>query len=106
MAAGLRTPEARAAAEDRADSCEVRRFLEPRRLLASGPPAVLGKHGRTPEEDAAAPHPAVEAPHHLREGFRSDDLIRPWKLLTTFAKDFDLTTSFAATFKAAARGDH
>ena len=31
--------------------------------------------------------------------------IRPWKLLTTFAKDFDLTTSFAATFKAAARGD-
>jgi radical SAM superfamily enzyme YgiQ (UPF0313 family) len=32
--------------------------------------------------------------------------IRPWKLLTTFAKDFDLTTSFAATFKAAARGDH
>jgi radical SAM superfamily enzyme YgiQ (UPF0313 family) len=31
--------------------------------------------------------------------------IRPWKLLTNFAKDFDLTTSFAATFKAAARGD-
>jgi hypothetical protein len=31
--------------------------------------------------------------------------IRPWKLLTNFAKDFDLTTSFASTFKAAARGD-
>jgi hypothetical protein len=32
--------------------------------------------------------------------------IRPWKLITNFAKDFDLTTSFASTFKAAARGDH
>lgn len=32
--------------------------------------------------------------------------IRPWKLLTNFAKDFDLTTSFASTFKAAARSDH
>ena len=31
--------------------------------------------------------------------------VRPWKLVTNFIKDFDLTTSFAATFKAANR-DH
>jgi len=29
--------------------------------------------------------------------------VRPWKLVTNFVKDFDLTTSFAATFKAANR---
>jgi len=29
--------------------------------------------------------------------------VRPWKLVTNFVKDFDLTTSFASTFKAATR---
>jgi len=31
--------------------------------------------------------------------------IRPWKLVTNFAKDFDLTTSFASSFKSSGRTD-
>ena len=70
------SPQARAAAQDRADSRQIRRFFEPRGLFAPGPPALLGEHHGALKDDAAAPYPPLEAPHQLREGFRSDDLFR------------------------------